>query len=368
MIHHDSRPYDIAATEAGRKMREKLQADIAAASTKAKTAITKIYDELPEDRSVDARALRFSFDERLRVTYGDGSNAEQETVHPWALGQMTQAVGLRRDFILDLLTGTGTWAHDLAVHNLHEFFAHQPTRHLCRSVKGELRGFLSPRYQRRHPGQLLEAFLASCRRHGLLAYEAWCSDTRHGARAMLDRIIEPVPNEPMAIGVYYGESPYGNGATELSISIQRMWCTNQAIIEQNLRQAHLGGLLPEDVTWSEETYQADTRLIATKLNDLLTSSVSNSALDRLVARVRAAHTKNLSPEQFQTFLAKNLNKTEAAAVTEIHRTGGVERLPPGDTVWRASNAISFFAQGPELSDERRIELQKLAGSLLPAAK
>lgn len=361
MIHHDDRPYDVAATEAGRAMRTRLHQDIERARGLATHAIQRIYEDIPEDRIATASQLNFGYRDGLMVRCEE----TWEKVNPWALEQMAQAVNLRKDYLQGLLTSDAAWAQELAIHTLNEFFQHRESRHLLRSVRGEVRGFLSPRYQRRHPGQLLEGFLEACKRHGLLAYEAWCSSTRHGARAMLDRIIEPVTNEPIGVGVYYGESPYGKGATEISVSIQRMFCTNQAIIEQNLRAAHIGGNLPEDISWSEDTYKADTRLILTKIQDLIEGSVSARALDKLVARIRLAHTKKLDPAKFQRFLTENFTKTNAAQISEIYRTGGVEMLPPGDTHWRASNALSYFAQNPTLTDEESIDIQKLAGKLLP---
>jgi hypothetical protein len=38
-------------------------------------------------------------------------------------------------------------------------------------------------------------------------------------------------------------------------------------------------------------------------------------------------------------------------------------LPPNKTAWRASNAISWIARAVE-SDEQRLDLERLAGSLV----
>jgi hypothetical protein len=41
-------------------------------------------------------------------------------------------------------------------------------------------------------------------------------------------------------------------------------------------------------------------------------------------------------------------------------------MPAGSTVWRLSNAISWVA-GQTKDAERKLDLQKLAGSVLPTA-
>jgi hypothetical protein len=45
----------------------------------------------------------------------------------------------------------------------------------------------------------------------------------------------------------------------------------------------------------------------------------------------------------------------------------VVNLPAGNTLWRASNAISWIANAESVAAERRLELQELAGQLLPSS-
>ena len=185
---------------------------------------------------------------------------------------------------------------------------------------------------------------------------------------MLDLIIEPVKDECLGIGVYYSESPYGNGATELNITVERVWCTNSAVVEQNLRQVHLGRALGDEVSWSNETYKRDTALVGSQIVDLLEASVSNEAIHRLEEGVRRANELKIDHNAFEAFLKNaHLGKAEVDGVLAAYRSADVEMMPPGNTVWRASNAISFFA-GRVAEDPTKAEetfaLQKLAGKAL----
>ncbi len=46
----------------------------------------------------------------------------------------------------------------------------------------------------------------------------------------------------------------------------------------------------------------------------------------------------------------------------------VVNLPPGNTKYRLSNAISWFSQTKDVSVDKKLDLQRLAGELLPKAK
>jgi hypothetical protein len=62
-------------------------------------------------------------------------------------------------------------------------------------------------------------------------------------------------------------------------------------------------------------------------------------------------------------LKSRTNKGEAAAIVEKFDSADVVELPPGQTVWRLSNAISWLAKNTE-DDRRRLELERLAGEVM----
>jgi hypothetical protein len=375
MYHHDSRDYAFALTEAAKAMRDKLHKDIEHARSNSMGAIQRVLEELPTDKIVRAKGVEFANhgDEFImEIKAADGQTIE-DRVHPWALGQIAEYARVPKAF-LNTLQGLrendDCWGAKLAAKNLNEIFHHMPVdeRRLVRSVESQARGFLSTKYKRRHPGQLLDGFLGSCKKNDLLPFLATATDTKHMVRAVLDGIIEPVPNECLGVGVVYAESPYGNGATSVSVFINRMWCTNQAVMSTDLRSAHLGGRLSDDFAWSDETYLADTRATMFQIQDMLEAYVSPRAIHKLSETVKLAHETKIEPKQFEAFIKKNLSKEDAEAVADAYRSADVEMLPAGNSVWRASNALSFFA-GKVDDEEKKFDLQKLAGQLLePMAK
>lgn len=389
MYHHDARDYEFAATEAANAMRRRLHGNIEQARTQAEKAITRIQQEVPADMVVKARTLEFDynaeggFDVLYKVPGPARTQILEQRLHKWAFGQVAEYAHVPKAYLQYLMglkepsrtTADGIevfdkWGGKLACDNLNQIFAHadKEERRLVRSVQDETRGFLSTKYKRRHPGHLIDGFVGACKKFDLLPYTVTATDTKHMVRAVLDGILEPVPNECLGVGVVYSESPYGNGATSVSIFVERMWCTNQAVMSTDLRTAHVGGRLSDDFSWSEETYLADTRATVLQVQDMMKAYVSPLALHKLGETVRLADETKIEPKQLEAFIKKNLGKEDAEAVADCYRSADVEMLPPGNTVWRASNALSFFARNVE-DEEKKFDIQKLAGQLLePMAK
>nr|MBK7067941.1 hypothetical protein [Deltaproteobacteria bacterium] len=363
MYHHDNRPYQQAASDAARTMRDKLATRIAVGRRTGAAAIQRILTEVPNDRIVSGAAVTFASDDTgLKVHYG----RVIETVHPHALGQMAESARMPRTF-LGYLQEQGAWGQGLAARTLNELFAHDPDRHLIRSVGGQTRSMLSTKYRRLHPGMLMEAFQTACTQVGAVAYEAVCTDTRWVVKAVLQEVVEPVRDEVLALGVVIHESPHGAGATEISPFIERMWCTNKAVCSSELRRVHLGSRLDAvGVEWSDETVLADTRVMCLQIQDLVRGQLDANAIRKLEAAVRSAHEQQIDHTKFEAFLRKNLSRDEADRVVGKFASADIELLPMGNTAWRASNALSWFA-GEVTDPERAFEIQKLAGAMLPRA-
>jgi hypothetical protein len=378
MYHHDDRDYDFAASQAAGKMREKLHLEIKEARNYNTRQLEEIAREVLQDRVVVAPKMEFAASRggQLMVhlpTIEQNSSVTryvEESLHNWALGQVTEHAQVPRAYVNQLLgrfvqEKEDYWGAKLAADNLNAMFQHLPStdRRLTRSFEHVMRGFLSTKYKRRDARLLLDGFASACKQNNLIPYRADKSDTRHTVRACLDGIVEPIKDECLGIGVVYAESPVGNGATSLSIVVKRMWCTNEAVLETSLRAMHVGGRLSDDFAWSDETYVADTKATISQINDMMRAYVSPEAIARLCDTVKLAHETKIDPKGFEVFLKKHLSAGDVDQVAEKYRSADVEMLPPGNSVWRASNAISWFANTCD-DIEKRYDLQKLAGAML----
>lgn len=374
MIHHDSRDYKAAVSEAAKMMRDKLHARIEAGKGQGQKAIEKILREVPDDQIVADKAMAFDYNEEdggLLMYVGKDSRR----LHSFALGQIAENAGIPKPYLNRLMglrdegtdgeetVSTDYWGTALAAHNLNEILQHRGDRHLHRSVGDQLRGFLSTKYRRLNHGQMLDAFTGACRRVGALPYEAYAGDTKFMVKAVIDRVIEPIKDEVICLGVVLEESPYGDGATGVLPFIERCFCTNKAVMTSTFRQVHLGGRLQDDIEWSEETYAADTKATCLAIDDLVKGQLGEATIDRISTAIVKANEQKLSSSEIEKFLKKSLSKDEAEKVTGHFASADIENLPKGQTAWRLSNALSFFAKEVQ-NPERAYEIQKVAGHVM----
>ena len=138
------------------------------------------------------------------------------------------------------------------------------------------------------------------------------------------------------------------------------------MLEQVMRQVHLGKRLSDDITYSEETYKLDTDTQVSAVQDMVKQILAPDKVNTLVARIGEALEARIDVKQAWQELPKmGLLKGEVDKVKELFMDGDVEMLPSGMTQARLSNAVSWFAKSATTA-ERRLELEEIAGQLLLA--
>lgn len=380
MIHHSDSDYATAKSEAARQARPKLEKMIEDGRAKARPVVEQVLSRVIADKVVKTAKV-----EVFRVSDNDAPN-------PWRLqlpGHMTDAVdvpGLHGHAFSQVLGDAGIdkrfadrleaqangtdWGANLLAHNVNTIFSHRDKqRNLVREEDGVVKGWLSDRFRRIDSRPLLEQFVASCDELGLVPVDGVASDTRARLRAVFPKVFEPIADEVMVFFLEWGNSDYGHGGHVVNLGVVRLVCTNFAVAEQRLRQVHVGGRLADDIRFSEETYNADTRANVLALSDVISDAISPDRLNHLCSIVTEAGEKHLKGTDVATLLAKVVtNKKDADLALAAYEGHDCVNLPAGNTAWRLSNALSWVAQRPDISADRRIELQEAAGSVFVPAK
>lgn len=335
--------------------------------TKAGPVIERVLSVIPEDRIVATKRVGWDIDEKGRVV-GRTPDGTDLRFHSHALGQVFERgkiPGAYAKSLLDSPAPEDAWQRELLKHILTEHYAHQDSRALVRSVDGEVRGWLSDHYRRLDDRALLDSFIGEAQRAGAVPFEGVASDLRSSIRVILPEIIEPVPGEVLVLGASWTNANFGGAAYGISAFLLRLVCLNGAIGSSQLRQIHLGGRLPENITFSAETYAKDTETMVSATRDVVRGALGPAARDTLIAGIREAASGDFDFGARWKAISKSLTKGEQESVRSAFEGDDVVMLPPGKNAWRFSNALSWVANTAK-DGERKIELQALAGSVLAA--
>jgi hypothetical protein len=175
---------------------------------------------------------------------------------------------------------------------------------VLRSVNGEVRGFLSDRYRRLDSRPIIEAFATADQQKGALPYDGYVTDTKVALQAIRPEVYEPIPGEMVAYGLSLENSEFGNGALSVRAYLLRIWCSNLAITQEEMRQVHLGRRLDESILYSQRTYELDAETTVSALRDVIGSQLNADGFRRRMESVRLAHEQNVGASSARDLLRK----------------------------------------------------------------
>lgn len=348
----------------------KLEQLIARGRKTASDVVDHVMNHQPSDRLARGADITFKPEQESRsisVEYLDPSTGTiQQRLHRNAIQQMAQTTDVPIKFIDALLQTEDPWGRELLAHNLRTIFENRLAkgRYLLRSVNGELRGFLSDRYRRLDSRPIVEAFATAVQAKGALPYDGYVTDTKIALQAIMPEVYEPIPGEMVAYGLSLENSDFGNGALSVRAYLLRIWCSNLAITQEEMRQIHLGKRLDDSVLYSNRTYELDAQATVSALKDVIGGQLNADALSRRMESIRAANDRAVDPKHARESLKKQMLKSEVEDVIDAYNSADTYNLPAGHTTWRLSNAISWIA-GQTEDAERKLDLMKIAGEILP---
>jgi hypothetical protein len=368
MFHHGKEPYDVAVSEAAKTFQKKLEEQLHASVPRVQRVIDQVENDVPSDAIVHGTALKFNHvweENGQRGVLVIPPSQPALRLHDHALCQVADRTKIRNmGTVVREMRSRGEWGAQLVAHIFNETYSHMDgDRFLLRAVRGEARGFLSDEYRRLDSRPLCEAFIQGVEVFGARPIDGFALQTKIHLRAMLPMVFEPFPGEIMAFGAEFRDSDYGDGFVAVTGIVDRMWCTNLATTQDVLKKVHLGKRLPDNISFSEETYRLDTKTMASAVRDVVGGVLSGKAVNGYLDMVRTANEQKIESSAITTWVKKNLNKEEGKKATEKFASADIEQLPAGQTAWRWSNALSWLAK--ETEDERRkLELQELAGEFI----
>lgn len=342
-----------------------LQSKIDAGARRAASVIEEIHKNQPTDRIARTDKIGFGAAEQGPGGVGIVVKVGDTELRPsdFALGQLAERAGMPTAYLRELATAAEPWKRDLAAHALARHTANGAAeRVLVRSVGGQLRGWLSDRFRRLDSRPLVDALAAEAQALGAIPIDGTATETRVALKVLLPEVLEPIPGEFLVRGGEWSNSDYGNGVHGFRRFDLRVTCLNGATRENVLRQIHLGGRLGDDIQYSNRTLMLDTKASVSALRDVVRGVLGPASKDAFVESIKAAHAKKMGSAALKV-ATKNLDKKTQKAVVDAFESEDVINLPAGETVWRASNAISWIARHTE-DAEKRLDLERAAGALV----
>lgn len=359
---------NLTAADKEARAREKLADHIRAGQRSALQALQRIQDEVPVDRVVSGPAMSVRPQGGVLFSLRAGENAIG-TLNDHSLAQLAARVGMPMKFANEVrgkTAGGVAWGDELVAHNLNQLLAHVGERMLVREVNGTVRGVLGRSYRTDDSRPALDALLTVAQEANAVIAQADVTETRTSVKVMVNEPVELFPGEWAVFGLDYRNSDYGAGAREVCGWILRLLCLNGAVTTANYRRVHLGGHLGDETDYSNRTRKLNAEFTASATRDMARALLGPQAVRKMVDQVRAANAAQLDADAAVASIRKSVNKAEEKAIVDKFNSPDVELLPPGNTKWRFSNAISWLA-GQVADADRKLDLQKLAGSFVEAA-
>lgn len=359
------------------QIRAKYEALINGGREQAINTLTRIEAERPKDYIVPTDGFNFRAADAEKLVIDIGKNGEVKTLslHPHALGQGVEKTKvITQSTARNLMAQKEPWATELLADALNRTYRNiDRDRMLVREVNGEARGILTDHYRRLDSGPIIENFVRNTQQFGAVPTFGRVYDTKVVLTMTLPTIFDPIPTDPKGlcvVGATLKNSDFGDGALDMRFFILRLICLNGAMREDAYRQIHLGRRLDENFAFSEETYRLDTLASISAMGDVIKGLLDPAKINSEMALIRRASETTVDVAKLFESLRKlgNITKAEEKALATTFNTPEVEMLPPGQNLWRASNAISLFAQDESVTADRALELQILAGSVLGKAE
>lgn len=346
--------------------RTRLESAINAGRTSAGRVIEQILSQMPEDEIVHAAKTTVEVDDTGRAFIITPQKHSALSDH--AFGQLVGRAGIPTAYARDLLTGAreNKWQGDLLARSLEAHLSHSSDRFLVRRIDDTTRGVLSDAYKRMDSRPLLDAFVKTATDLGAVPISGHATETRVAVRALIPTIYEPVPGEAVAFGLHWGNSDFGNGSYNVRAFLMRLWCLNGAVGETELKKAHMGARLEENIEYSRRTHLLTERALASQTKDVVRGVLGPEAIESKLALIRNAHSKEVNFETAWKSVGKQLTKADKEAAQAAFESPDAINLPAGNTMWRFSNALSWIANNKDTPEERRLDLQQVAGSLIAA--
>lgn len=253
---------------------------------------------------------------------------------------------------------------ELLARNVNTWFHRNPEKRMVRTLGGDVRAFLSNRYNRIENEEIAEVALPVLYKiPGVRIVSAEVTDKRLYIQAVAQKLKGEVKKgDVVQAGVVISNSEVGCGAVSVARMNYRLVCLNGMILPDKFRAYHTGRNVEDNAElWRDDTRKADDRAILLKVRDMVQAAVDAQEFAKTLDRMRG-----LTKNKIEGDPAKSIEVLCNKVMMSDSEKGGVLRalIKGGDlSAWGMVNAVTTQAHSSKDYD-RSIELEAAGGNLL----
>lgn len=322
---------------------------------------------LKADYLAPASALEMAVQDDGKIGLKAFDGPDIPGVRPIAHGQIGSYLAIPKPYYDRMLQ------HDprLLANNVNRWFRDSNDKRMLRTMAGDLRGFLSDRYQRIENEEVAEQVLPVLFEAGVTVKSCEVTERRLYITAVNPRVRSDVKvGDVVEAGVTISNSEVGFGAVSVRPFANRLFCDNGMVLPDGKFSAkHVGRRLSEDedlnAIFADDTRQADDRALLLKCRDTVRAALDEARFSRQVDKMRALAEGRVTgdPSKCVELLAQK------AGITESEKGGLLGKLIEGGdlSAWGLTNAVTALAHNAADYD-RSMELCEAGGKLLDLPK
>lgn len=249
--------------------------------------------------------------------------------------------------------------------------AGKPESRMLRTLDGNVRGLLSPRYRILDAHDMLESVFPVIADKGMEVVSSEVTERRLFIKALSPRLTAEVKKgDVVQHGLVISTSDVGAGSVRVEPFIWRLVCLNGMISNTAIRRFHVGkNQAEEDIRelLSDRTRDLSDAAFWSQVRDVVLGSLKPENFEREVDRLRLAADlpiKNLDLPRVVELTMKATGLNGEGKKNSILSALASGNEGAGLTQWGLLNSITRAAQSDDFSYEESIEMERAAGSIL----
>jgi Domain of unknown function (DUF932) len=254
---------------------------------------------------------------------------------------------------------------DLLSTNVNHWLGEKHETSLIRTLRGQMRAFLSNRYRIVDNHEILAMVLPEIAEMGDGMWIASCNvtDEKMYLKVVNTKLEAAISvGDPVQAGFVLSNGELGNGSISVEPFIYRLVCTNGLTLKDaKQRKNHAGRANESTDLYAIDTVQAIDKAFKLKIRDLVRNAISITTFHEAVADMQVAKNDVITGHAAKavevTAKAIGLNGDESSLVLDhLIRSGDLSRFGMVNAVTRTAEDIESY--------DRATEVERLGSSVL----